>query len=284
MRPLLLLAALAACTPNFDAPSDVYDLRVLAVQADPPEAQFDESSVDTVHIRVLAVDPAARDLATMTATLCAPTDSRRCGDGPQLSLPARQQPIDQEFQWDLALPPAVIAFALSNDALQGLGGIRVMLSIKVNDRDPHGDVWASKMLVYSRKGTPPNHNPLMTGLHLTRAGQDAGTLAPGEKLKLTPGVQIGLRPVLADGAREEYDTTDLRGNTVHLKEQPVYSFFTTAGAEIDRDNADEPLDGVAPPDGLSRIDAFSGASGTLWVVVRDGRGGESWLPFAWTTF
>ena len=47
---------------------------------------------------------------------------------------------------------------------------------------------------------------------------------------------------------------------------------------------DEPLDGIAPPDGLSRIDAFSGASGTLWIVVRDGRGGESWLSYPWSTF
>ena len=103
------------------------------------------------------------------------------------------------------------------------------------------------------------------------------------QLHLHLGVEYGLRPQLADGAQEEYDTTDLRGNKVHLKEQASYAFFTTAGAEFDRDTADEPVNGVAPPDGLTRIDAFQAGNGTMWVIVRDGRGGESWLEIAWTT-
>ena len=45
--------------------------------------------------------------------------------------------------------------------------------------------------------------------------------------------------------------------------------------------ADAPVDGVAPPDGLVRFTVSRG-SGTLWVVVRDGRGGESWLAISWT--
>jgi hypothetical protein len=284
LRIILILIMVTACTPDFDSPSDVFDLRVLAVQAEPPEAQFDKSGVDQVEVHVLAVDPAARDLATMTAALCAPTDSKRCGSGPQLPLPTQKHRAGDEFRWTVSLPKAVIEFAQNNDDLKGLGGIRVMLSIAVDDGDPHGPVYASKTLLYSPRGKPPNHNPLMTGVQLTRDGKDAGKLNPGDALALTPGVQIGLRPLLDPNAREEYDTTDLRGNTVHLKEDPVYSFFTTPGAELDRDGADEPLDGVAPPDGLARIQARSGGgSGTLWIVVRDGRGGESWLAFSWTT-
>ena len=75
---------------------------------------------------------------------------------------------------------------------------------------------------------------------------------------------------------------NIRGNPVHLREQPRYSFFTTQGAELDRDDADEPLDGVAPPDGLVRIKALGAGPGTLWIVVRDGRGGESWITLDWT--
>ena len=39
-----------------------------------------------------------------------------------------------------------------------------------------------------------------------------------------------VRPVLGSGGSgiEEYDTTDLAGNTVHLREEPRYSFFSTA--------------------------------------------------------
>jgi hypothetical protein len=285
MRALLLLAALAACTPDFAAASDVFDLRVLAIRAEPPEAQFDldAGTVDPVHVTVLAVDPPRKDnFATMVSELCGQTDSRRCGGEFPLGTQTRQG--GETFSLDIVLPSGALDAGVAADALAGLGGIRVQLSVAIDDGDPHGTLWASKTIVYSPKGKPPNHNPLLTGVHLTRNGDDAGTLAPGDALKLTPGVEIGLRPLLAPDAREEYDTTDLRGNTVHLKEQPAYSFFVTAGAEMDRDSADEPADGVAPPDGLARIDAFNGASGTLWIVVRDGRGGESWVSFPWTTF
>ena len=44
---------------------------------------------------------------------------------------------------------------------------------------------------------------------------------------------------------------------------------------------DEPIDGVAPPDGLTRFTADGPGNGTLWIVIRDGRGGETWLTFPW---
>ena len=78
---ILFLAAAAACTPSFQSASDVNDLRVLAVQADPPEAQYDATSADPIHLRILAVDPPrAGGLANMAWSICAPTDTRRCDD------------------------------------------------------------------------------------------------------------------------------------------------------------------------------------------------------------
>ena len=274
----------AACTPNFAASSDVTDLRVLAVQAEPPEAQFDaQGNVQDVHLRVLAVDPARSGFSTMTASLCAPTDSRRCESGPRFDLPRAVRDKGAEFSADVpgALMAPVIAFAQSNDKLKGLNGIRIMFALSVEDGDPAGPVAADKILVYSKSGTAPNHNPRLTGLALTVDGVASDTAAPGQTLQLRAGVNYGLRPLLAADAREEYDTTDLRGNVVRLREAPAYAFFTTPGAEFDRDTAYEPVDGVAPPDGLARLLARRAASGTVWVVVRDGRGGESWLAFPW---
>jgi hypothetical protein len=292
MRAPALALFCAACTPSFASPSDVFDLRVLAVQAEPPEAQYDSATVQDVHIRVLAVDPLSDGFATMTATLCAPTDSRRCETalGPQYSLGAVRRQGGTEFHADVPgfLIKPVKDFAESDDRLKGLGGIRVMFAFSVSDGPgPLETVAGEKILLYSKAGGTPNHNPLLTGVRLTDDAQDAGTLDAGQTLKLTRGVQRGLRPILAPGAREEYDVTDLRGNQVHLTEQPRYSFFTTPGAELDRDGADEPLDGVAPPDGLVRIQANQACAPaavcTLWIVVRDGRGGESWISFPWTT-
>ena len=285
MRALLSALLLAsACTPSFASPSDVSDLRILAVEADPPEAQFDaQGNVPDVRLRVLAVDPYRDGFASMTSALCAPTDSRRCDAGPRFDLGREVRSGGTEFSTTVpgALMAPLLQYAESSDALKGLGGIRVMFAMSVADGDPNGPVAGDKIILYSPVGTPPNHNPLLTGLAVTQDGIAAGTADPAHPLQLKLGVKYGLRPLLADGAREQYDTTDLKGNTVHLTEDPQYAFFVTPGAEVDRDTAYEPQDGVAPSDGLTRIDAFRGGSGTLWVVVRDGRGGESWLAVAW---
>src|SRR4051812_4162927 len=77
----LFFLAADACTPSFASVGEVADLRVLAVQAEPPEAQFDPNgNVADVHVRVLAVDPFRNGFASMDAALCPPTDSRRCDD------------------------------------------------------------------------------------------------------------------------------------------------------------------------------------------------------------
>ena len=280
-----LCCAAAGCTPSFASASDVTDLRVLAVQAEPPEAQYDaQGNVEDVHLRILAVDPARGGFASMTASLCAPTDSRRCESGPRFDLPRSTRDQGTGFKADVpgALIAPVIALARSNDKLKGLNGIRIMFALKVADGDPKGPVEADKILVYSKAGKTPNHNPQLTGFALTINGVAAGAAAADQTLQLRLGVTYGVRPLLAAGAREEYDTTDLRGNVVHLRETPAYAFFSTPGAEFDRDTAYEPVDGVAPPDGLVRLDASRAGEGTIWVVVRDGRGGESWLPISWT--
>ena len=272
MRAAAVIAAigLAACTPDFDASSAVTDLRVLAVQAEPPEAQFDAAAADPVDIRVLAVDPSTSKPITLHAALCAPTDSRRCDEGPAIDLGT------QPLETTLLVPPEFVLLAQANDDLKGLGGIRVQYSFSVDHGDSGVTVHGSKVLLYSPRGGTPNQNPAIAKLQLSREGAAWGEVAAGARLQLPANVEIGLRPVLADGSREWYVTTDLRGNSVRLQEQPRYSFFVAPGGDVDRDTADEPLDGVAPPDGLSRITLHS-APGTLWIVVRDGRGGESWV-------
>ena len=55
--PFLALLALAACTPEFDPASRVEKLRVLAVQADPPE----------IAPAPLSGTPAAPDRAALTS-------------------------------------------------------------------------------------------------------------------------------------------------------------------------------------------------------------------------
>lgn len=289
MRFLFLAAvalAGASCTPSFQAQSDLRDLRVLAIRTDPPEAlvDLDKGTVDDVRATVLVVDPAPRAQGRMTGHLCFPTDSRRCDKGPSMPLPLVTHPIGSTFSYLIQIPASLVRAALQDDKLKGLGGIRVQLSIDLDDGDPMGPVSAAKLLVYSKNDHVPNHVPAIESLQLTRRGERVGTVAPGQVLQLSRGVAVGLRPVLAPGSIEEYDTTDLSGKLVHLREQLSYAFYVTPGAEVDRETASEPLDGNAPPDGLTRIDSLAAVTnGTLWVVVRDGRGGESWIEQAFSS-
>jgi hypothetical protein len=281
MRALALLGLLAAaaCTPDFATASDVTDLRVLAIQAEPPEAQFDADAgtADSVTLRVLAVDP-SRDAGVQTALLqvCGPTDSRRCDEGP--SFDAGIVPLT------FTLPAFDPRSLLGNDKLGDYGGIRVQLSYTVGDGSSGGPVHASKTIIYSPVGSScdpdagPNKNPQLGDVRLTIVGADAGVLAQDKPLLI--GTEYGVRPLLADGGEEDYCALDLRGQIVRLKEQAHYSFFTAPGGEFDTDTADEPLDGGAPPDGLARFTPHADA-GTIWIVVRDGRGGESWVERPW---
>jgi len=279
MRALLLaLLAAGGCTPDFAAASDVKDLRVLAVQAEPPEALFDADAgtADSVSVRVLAVDPFAdAGVQSLHLEICGPTDSRRCDEGPKLDLGT----VPLAFTLPAADPRAVLDGG--TDELGGFGGIRVQLSLSFD-----AGVHASKTVIYSPAGAPwvtgpcpRNHNPQLERVRLTIAGADAGLLDADASLAI--GTEYGVRPELADGGEEDFCALDLRGRLVQLKEQAQYAFFTGPGGEFDGDTADEPLDGGAPPDGLVRFTPHADG-GTIWIVVRDGRGGESWREIGWT--
>jgi len=283
MRPLLLaaFAASAACTPSFEGPEIVRDLRVLAVQAEPPEATIDLSTgkAAPVQVRVLAVDPAPREAMTASGSLCFPTDSRRCDEVQNVSIGAAQMVADEGPSWTLQVPPAIIQAAVQEDDLRGFGGVRVQLSVNVADGDPHGPVFADKVLLFSPPGGSVNHNPSIASLELTNDGAPAGPGLGGGRPSLPVGVPIGILPHLAEGegGAETYTTTDLQGNAVTLTESPRYSFFALAGADLDTAIADEPLPGTRPPKGLVRLTPLQAGPGTLWIVVRDGRGGIGWL-------
>ncbi len=293
MRALSLLLLCAACTPNFQSASEVVDLRVLAMRADPPEAQLDldAGTVDDVTVQVLIFDPHPPLDATMTGFLCSPTDTLNCDAASSVPLPAVTHPVGEAFSYTLRVPVDTLRAALANDKLNGFGGLRVQLQIKVDDGNPAKDVSAEKVLLFSRKDHLPNHVPLLDGVAVTRDGVAFRMLQPGELLDLERGRTFGLRPLphlcppsganTCTPAIESYDTLDLSGKSIHLTEELAYSFFTTAGAELDRDTAAEPRGGVAPPDGLTRIDSTAAGPGTLWIVVRDGRGGESWITLPW---
>jgi hypothetical protein len=290
------LVTAVACTPDFQAPSQVTDLRVLAIRQEaaddkggPPFADafvdLTARTVQTVRVVALVADAHPRQTLIATGRVCSPTDSGRCEDVRAFDLrpPDGTSPepaIEQQPGYTLDVPPEVVALALQDDRLKGFGGIRVQFSLEASDGDPHGPVMASKILLYTpAPDSMRNHNPGVTGLEVTREGALVQTVGPGGAIAVTAGVEYGLRPVLGPGAEgiEEYDVVDLSGRTIRLRETPRYSFFATDPISLDRDEADEPLPGQPQPaNGIARFTAGAG-SGSMWVVARDGRGGVNWI-------
>jgi hypothetical protein len=145
----------------------------------------------------------------------------------------------------------------------------------------------------------PNHGLEIPALRILRVGMAAQELKPGASFDLNVGDAVGLRPVIAPGpggteAAELYTVVDLSGRLVTQREQITYSFFVTphsvfgqlingvsipnSAKNAQADVADEPAPGAPdPPSGLVRLTSVNPSLGRLWVVARDGRGGEAWI-------
>jgi hypothetical protein len=311
--PLALCAALLAsgCTPNYDpcfAPQgQVRDLRVLGIRADPPEATADlgAGAVSRVVVSVLLGYP-DDSLAPipMTAMLCPPTDDHRCPDG---SLVVARFAAYPTGSFDVDAPADLLRAAMAKDPLRGYGGIRVQLDLAVAPAPGLPEVHASKLLIYSPPDPAhvPNHGLEIPALRLLRDGSAPQDLRPEDRFTLNVGNSLGLRPIIAPGpggteAAELYTVLDLSGRLVTKREQITYSFYVTphnvfgqlvngvsvpdAPENAQADVADEPAPGTPdPPGGLVRLISVNPSLGRLWVVGRDGRGGEAWISVVLTS-
>src|SRR6266545_3181326 len=300
--PLLAAAALAlsACTPDFAPASMVDKLRLLAIQAEPPEiepadvgtaapdratltslvlrADLDAESARTTTVVHLACVPVPGSPAplpcVMLATLRDPAAAIAAGAQQACSAGAG---ADSGAPWpaiELAgVQAVVLAFALEATPDELVAGVGTSC--------PAGDVaanlarlWPAREHVLSTKRVQirgpdapdePNRNPKLDGI---RAGS-TDLLDPGIVTTLVSG-EISLTAVPV-GEPELYTKLDAAGVPIEsAREEWVYSWFSTAGE----------LDALHTRGG--EADAWTvaaGAPGTRAVVVavvRDLRGGTAW--------
>jgi hypothetical protein len=282
----------ASCTqyrdPCFTPPSVVDDLRVLALSVDPPEAvaDLDAGSVEPVRLRALFGRATGSDgTIDVSWAVCVPGREPEC---PQTAIVARDHAWQRGSSVEIRVPPAMVAATLAADPLRGAGGIRVLATVRVAGAVPQA---ASTPIIFARPGQAPNQAPILAGVRVAREGFSFGPSST--RVDMFSGSPNGLRPVLAAGALEEYDTTDFSGRAVHLQERIRYSFYATPELAIGRlqhtttglaiyygngndSEADEPPAGAPdPPAGLIPLTALG--TGTLWIVARDSRGATSWL-------
>jgi hypothetical protein len=310
---LAVAAALLACTGTIDTADRVHDLRMLAMRADPPEVTLPVAFRPDGSVVSIGPPPALPPI-TLTGLIADPngggravdfefaicsvrdSDTARCEDD---SPGYRDLENGQLTPTALGAEPSVtftpdwtdLSGAAAADPYHGFGGLPVALQLTVRAGDE--SVVGIKRVVFTTSLTgplpPPNRNPAIDGV--TYAGAD---WAEGAPVAFNGEVHRGFRgsTVTSDNPIqvlptaslfEDYDRTAFDGSTVHFSEEWRYSFFATAGSFAPasagggagppgrQSNPGDPVETKWVPDV-----GEAGGPVTVWIVIRDGRGGETW--------
>lgn len=293
------LTFVAGCG-NLDGIDNVHDLRMLGVRATPPEQNIDPNalavgasqgatSTAAVQIDALVADPLGNgrtiSYTFSTCTLLDPNASACLGKSPgyQVLTTGTTAPNQGSVVISTVFAPsdAFVTQALQQDNYHGLDGLRVpvQLSIAAGNEQMVG----VKLVVYTPPfpgiTNAPHNNPNIAGITVDGAPwPNNGAFTFSMAQRPTDGWNIA--PVFDGNAQATYQLPSFQGKILTFTESWLFDYFstfgdffslTTAGGFQIASNAAnatsskwKPADGTAP------------ASGTFYVVVRDGRGGENW--------
>ena len=289
-----LLGWSMGCVAPADVPSNVKDLRVLGVQLEPPEVMAPVCTQDLlalaaayaqrIHYTALIADPAGEGRAIEAELLaCASTADRVCDtQGERYVL----QPLSEVPPGDLFLdldPVANTGFpdnpllekVIEKDPYRGLGGVRVPLVLHLRAGDE--EIYAQKLMIYSCRFSPDqtqNANPSLPGVRISGA---AWGVADTPMLE-GPG-PFAVEPDPFDQLQEAYVVPSFQLQPVELVESWKIAWYADYGQFAPEETGGTDLGGTSsryraqwsPPGGAVERDV------KFWMVVRDGRGGTSWL-------
>ncbi|HEY6002384.1 MAG TPA: hypothetical protein VIV57_05870 [Anaeromyxobacter sp.] len=309
----IALTAVLACNPGFEPQYRVTDLRILGVRAevivDPADPRgtdlADPNLDDTVRLEALIANPKGQaDLSDVDVTwlACAPGQGGAlppCVDPTFLQDPASlvsagafpiakgAKPSDFSLT---ALPaPARDAFAAALESARRLAfseptfqcRIYVEIPIVVVAESATGrrDVALKRVRLVQKPadatfpydGYLPNRNPVVKD---AISATDDGCLG-GTSLGAPKALSAGATKTLCAQAAsrpDEYFICGADGTRNWTNENLSWQWYVTAGEFKD-------VGGLGNAEG-SHLD-FTTPQGTftLWLILRDGRGGEAWKPF-----
>lgn len=292
LRSCLLLALLSGCTERTDNPTKVHDFRVLGMSTESPElmAPACEANLEAVVVlgsevtfRALLVDPREPErsihyelfaCSSAPSSLCDPVEERVLlaeGDTPPGELELRIRP-------GVTLLPdgtPLLQRVQERDPYKGLGGARMPLVLHVKTGED--EVWATKLMVFNCPlvpGMAQNQQPVLPGLRLQGEPwrEEVVPVLRGEgPFEVTPEDFAALQ--------EDYVVPSFKLEPVALKESWEISWHATLGEFSPGETGGTNINGESerqrtewrPGDGATEQEV------TFWAVVRDGRGGQSWL-------
>jgi len=351
---LLLFATLATACTNFQDPTTVIDLRILAVKVEPSEIILnadlsnplmpivDPASNPPVTVTPLIVDPKGNGRAVMYSISFCPNDpfapaapgggqgggafpsggarttvgSALCEDNGPYTWPAPGGPVAANMP--MTVPPDVeqLKAAFMKDIFPDQygnlhGGFDLGMPLTLDIRVDAGSeqIRGIKRVLYWAQRIDdqqmPNQLPTIDTLDLFYV-RDEATFDPVDDPQPIPATtdaydvdvkagvtSLWIRP--SKGNAEAFETTVIDPTTHEAvpftveRETLRYRFFATAGRFSKQTTSSEPDPGFVPKGPIHieseyqlpgrdqiDVDGEGHAIVTIWVVVRDDRGGETW--------
>ncbi len=295
IRPLrfAVFPLLLACSSDELSPSWRIDrLRILAVAGDTVVTDGSAPTAeprpgDTVQFRSLVVSP--DPVGAVVWFACASAGSYGCdidsadlsalSDGSMDTLtPEEQLALFAELQAagligvEPFLPPS---YTVPDDYLTSLTEAQrtegTPIIVNLTAIPDEADVAEADLEIAFKRlpvseALTPNHNPVITGLRVE--GID---LAPGATLTVVPGYPYEIEPILSEGSVEDYTYVNQDGNAEARTEEPYFNWYTKHGSFFQEYSLypNTSATWYAPAEPPAETD-------TLWVVVRDRRGGMGW--------
>ncbi len=294
-RQLLLLFVVAGCSDPLDSADKVHDLRMLAMRVEPPEQTV--LAAQPVTASALIADPAGAGRSVHCRwTTCSQLDgdTGRCLDSsPSFAVLGESDVIagveGAEPSVQFPPDPALLTAVQQSDPYRGLGGVRQIVQLEIT-AGAESVVGLKRAVFLLPLGPPPvlNVNPVVGPIEFNDAGW-----APDASVTLTrqPVRMMGFRmptdagtvrnqvAVLEDKSlRADYQVTTFTGERRTLHEAWRYNFFTSRGGFTPATAGGADI--LGRDAGIeTRWQSTEGEDAgvtTVWIVVRDGRGGETW--------
>lgn len=314
---LIVLGLAAACVTPQDNPTNLHDLRVLAVRLEPPEVLIPGCSASLIagaaagaadggevqvppelqqllfqyaatpisySALIYDTDGGTRRLRYRLSTCNSRTD-RTCTDG-GMNIDLKTGTTHGGVYSTTIVPGAqifddgtpLLFEVILADTYKGLGGVRVPLNLELVSEDTGEHLFVQKLMVYTCQFFPQmtqNVTPVMPGV--TWNGE---AWAEDEVKQWQGRDEVTLLPDDFSAFEEAYTVPSLFLQPINLVETWKVTWMTTGGTMSSFETGGTDLGGTSerhknkwkPPqnDDLERDIDF-------YFVVRDGRGGQSWL-------
>lgn len=314
---LIAAVSFVGCVQPEDNPTNVHDLRVLGVNLEPSEVLMPgcdarliaaaaagaadggtvmlppqlqqlllQYAATEVQYTALIADPAGQGRSLRyRLSACANRADRDCNDEGDFvdldtgettggELVKRMRPGATLLNDGSPLLVEVVNF----DTFKGLGGIRLPISLELSAPDTGEKVYVQKLMVYTCQFFPTmrqNVTPVLPGIKWN------GESWPEGEVKQWSGKdEVPLEPEDFSALQEDYVVPSLMLQPVQLTESWKVTWTTTSGTMSSYTTGGVDVVGEASRHNSRWMPDQKATEPTdvnFWFIVRDGRGGMTWL-------